>query len=1441
MSCDKISNICAETILSTCVDHEGELGQNTTIEDGCVTQYDVNKDLYKLTDTLFNNLSTEGLGNLCIDYDITDGKILPSTIFSTNEVEICSLKDRVLSLESFDYSTLNISSFNLDYACLEDPCNNGLNTLKPLLQSLINKSCENSTPGNGSNYVSNVVLDEENRLDFNGVGLGFSGIVDLSSIATPNIESGDNTQVSGEGTVGDPIVINSSLLLNNTNNVNNANGATEITTQAKSISAYQEDLVFSDIVSGLNTTTVLRLSDRVNDLLGNSVQTLQQVTDEGNTTDNDIVVRGTTYGLKNISSADTDFSITLFNEGSFGFEGSGTLFQALFQKTNLTASRTLEIPNKAGTNTIALSVNDVLADDDGNITLPISGFDEAEDYNPSGAWVYSGTIEVPDATLDEQAINKSQLDAAIAGIPSGADTNIYNTHRLSASGGNIKTALVDIAALNISESKQHVLLIDQDVDLSAEPAGIIEIPKEIPTIVQRGFKFITPTVARNIIDGSTPIVGTVADNYVQLQINGLFLADKDSQVFEGDGLIWFGNESVKDIQASWYGITLESSSAQDQTDNVYNLQRAINTIVLDKSNRATTKLILPNGNIYLNSPVVAFACSVDEHPFLTGRRNNGTVAATVLNLEGTAPIKHGVAYGEATVINYTAKWGSAFILQGLRNSSVTNFKFIGNNNAVADNSWIPPNTALGTAQMAALRNDDGMWDGDVTTTDWIDDDIKWTNRQPYAAIVTDPFRISVNDVDAKYSSSVVPESTLDLYYGTNLVGHQNSWDVKIKNINCSKFVEFFVNTLTGQQGDTYVYEQIMIEQQPIGIAHVQDQSRDCKAYEIMAYISVWGLFVTTIHGAGIAPEIQSAHVAGGLKYLHVGTRGNGILKISNVYAESIYAVGASSKTGEYYDGKGIVNLKNEGESQNNTGFPAIISNSTFKIDTGTKYTRDGQDAYLFRPPTIKGFNIVSSLIGGYTGGLAADRIFGAYEDCNFLGYVSGQTTDEILPVDRGWANNPERSTLRRENLLPPIFASEALYLPNKKLYGFKSGIPLSKVKDTNINWKMIGRTIDEAMDYYTVTITGKATIYPDNNYLEFETSDPLIKVGDVVKLEEFVYSSIGYVDEINGTTVRLANFTKAEWANILNRMDINDELTIKVKLIRINKYFTPFVGTKNSNTEISIDKYAAYRTSAVTESEIETGDKLILPDGKTYIATNVVGSTITINPGYGGTLNGEWVRPLYMNNEAFRFIHTGVMNYSAFYEKGKRYEYYSAEGVQTDQYLICVKSGDFKDLDAVNGVYKANFLRYDADGKLNAYLDGENLITPNTNLTDLTKDFNYSGTTAERPGNNGFPTEYIPNGMVYRNTETTRDEIWNGNAFVLNNTSLKYVETIGDGIDDSFLIAHNLNTLEPSVDIVDLDTNSFTDCTVTVNDSNEVELEFAVTPTIDQYKVIIRE
>jgi hypothetical protein len=133
-----------------------------------------------------------------------------------------------------------------------------------------------------------------------------------------------------------------------------------------------------------------------------SVPNLQQVTDVGNITTNDIYVNSVYYydtagnGYGQIEFIDHSFIFhngdgsiaTVIGEGAMALKNlSG--FQWSLNSNNLTANKVFEIPNYSGSNiparTIPISVNGVVADTAGNITIPVGTVPNLQQVTDQGA------------------------------------------------------------------------------------------------------------------------------------------------------------------------------------------------------------------------------------------------------------------------------------------------------------------------------------------------------------------------------------------------------------------------------------------------------------------------------------------------------------------------------------------------------------------------------------------------------------------------------------------------------------------------------------------------------------------------------------------------------------------------------------------------------------------------------------------------------------------------------------------------------------------------------------------------------------------------------------------------------------------------------------------------------------------------------------------------
>ena len=170
--------------------------------------------------------------------------------------------------------------------------------------------------------------------------------------------------------------------------------------------------------------------------------------------------------------------------------------------------------------------------------------------------------------------------------------------------------------------------------------------------------------------------------------------------------------------------TTGASQDSVQTKNVEAFQKAVNSIVLNRKERATVVLKLPKGNIYLNNPVVIMSFSdINSHPYLTGRKVTDTSNTTIIKIEGASEIKHESNFGESTNIYYTAKLGAPIMYQGLRNSSFKNIRWEGENKFTQeDYLWDSGLSTNVPATKTFIRPDDFL-SYDKSKIGWVKSDI----------------------------------------------------------------------------------------------------------------------------------------------------------------------------------------------------------------------------------------------------------------------------------------------------------------------------------------------------------------------------------------------------------------------------------------------------------------------------------------------------------------------------------------------------------------------------------------------------------------------------------------------------------------------------------------------------------------------------------------------
>ena len=153
MKCNnnKLKHNCGIKTPSRCVFYDLDLPEfsKLSILNECITIEETTNDLYNITDLVLSSIDTKELGKQCLKYKVSQNKYKPfediifiKDILLKFEEEICELKNETDSNSN--------DSLELDFKCLTNPCNNEINSLKDLLQILINEVC------NLKNQIENV-------------------------------------------------------------------------------------------------------------------------------------------------------------------------------------------------------------------------------------------------------------------------------------------------------------------------------------------------------------------------------------------------------------------------------------------------------------------------------------------------------------------------------------------------------------------------------------------------------------------------------------------------------------------------------------------------------------------------------------------------------------------------------------------------------------------------------------------------------------------------------------------------------------------------------------------------------------------------------------------------------------------------------------------------------------------------------------------------------------------------------------------------------------------------------------------------------------------------------------------------------------------------------------------------------------------------------------
>ena len=143
---NKIKCNCGTRQNARCVYYDAYLPKYSKLDEDCVNIDETTKELYENQEKILDSIDLVELGKKCIDYsEFQEGDSLKvNEAFLTFEKEICELKNK----KNDDSCCIDLDK--IDFKSLSDPCNNEINSLKDLLQVLINEVC------NLKNQIKNV-------------------------------------------------------------------------------------------------------------------------------------------------------------------------------------------------------------------------------------------------------------------------------------------------------------------------------------------------------------------------------------------------------------------------------------------------------------------------------------------------------------------------------------------------------------------------------------------------------------------------------------------------------------------------------------------------------------------------------------------------------------------------------------------------------------------------------------------------------------------------------------------------------------------------------------------------------------------------------------------------------------------------------------------------------------------------------------------------------------------------------------------------------------------------------------------------------------------------------------------------------------------------------------------------------------------------------------
>ena len=144
MKCNnnKLKHNCGIKTPSRCVFYDLDLPEfsKLNILNDCITIEETTEDLYNLTDLILSSIDTKDLGKQCLTYKVSQNKYKPSENIIFIKDVLLKFEEEICSLKNNNKTEVDIIK-NLDFKCLQGPCDNNIDSLETLLQVLINEIC----------------------------------------------------------------------------------------------------------------------------------------------------------------------------------------------------------------------------------------------------------------------------------------------------------------------------------------------------------------------------------------------------------------------------------------------------------------------------------------------------------------------------------------------------------------------------------------------------------------------------------------------------------------------------------------------------------------------------------------------------------------------------------------------------------------------------------------------------------------------------------------------------------------------------------------------------------------------------------------------------------------------------------------------------------------------------------------------------------------------------------------------------------------------------------------------------------------------------------------------------------------------------------------------------------------------------------------------------